>query len=42
MSLKPGEKVPEVELIDHRGEPAPLRRYWEKQPAVLFFVRHLG
>ncbi len=42
MPLELGEQVPEVTLTNQLGEPVPLARYWQHEPAVLFFVRHLG
>jgi hypothetical protein len=32
----------ELPLLDAEGNPRPLRTLWERQPAVLIFVRHFG
>ncbi|GEM_PF-2340426 len=42
MSLELGQRVPELELVDPRGQRVAISRYWQRQPAVFFFVRHLG
>jgi peroxiredoxin len=37
-----GDAAPDVTLRDENGEAAALSVYWQRQPAVLVFVRHFG
>jgi peroxiredoxin len=39
--LNPGDKAPDVVLLDEQGEPVRLSDLWHR-PLALFFVRHLG
>jgi len=42
MSMRVGTKLSQLELRDWAGQPVRLGTLWEKQPAVLLFIRHFG
>ncbi len=40
--LLPGTAAPSVPLRDEGNQEVVLADYWQKQPILLIFVRHLG
>lgn len=37
-----GLSAPDIELLDHSGQPTALSSLWATRPFVLIFIRHLG
>jgi len=40
--MRVATKLSRLELRDWAGQPVRLGTLWEKQPAVLLFIRHFG
>lgn len=40
--LAPGDRAPDVTVLDAQGRPVALSEIWRRGPVVLTFLRHFG